>query len=275
MKKKSKIALSVLIVVLLLLGIALPQFVTATVTSGQCLFGKKQVWIAHRGLSALYPENTVPAFTAAGEKGFYGAECDVHTTSDGVLIVMHDDSVDRCADGTGSIEDLTFAEIQAMRIDAGHGIENYPDLKIPTFEEYLAVCAEYEMVPYIELKKLDTAYLPELFKLLDQYGLREKAVLISFSMDYLIEARRLDESMEMMFLANVPTRENVDTCIEYGFDLDLNYGDLIKYASLFRYAKEEGLEVAMWVVDHPIVADFFHLIGVNYITTNRIVPTKE
>ena len=273
MKKKTKRILFIIaVIILLLLGVFLPQIVTPTVTSGQCLFGEKQFWIAHRGLSALYPENTVPSFIGAGEAGFYGAECDVHTTSDGVLIVMHDDDVDRCADGEGDIENLTFAEIQAMRIDAGNGIENYPDLKIPTFEEYLQVCAEYGMIPYIELKKLDTKYLPDFFALLDKYGFRETAVLISFDMDYLLEARKLDDDIEIMFLANDPSREKIDICIENGFELDLNFGNLIKYIPEFRYAREKNVKIAMWVVDHPIVADFFHLIGVDYITTNRIVP---
>lgn len=271
-KKLKKTVFAVVLIIALVLACVLPQALGETVSSGQSLFGEKQTWIAHRGLSASYPENTVPAFEAAGEHGFYGAECDVHTTSDGVFIVMHDDDVDRCADGEGDIEELSFAEISAMRIDAGNGIENYADLKIPTFEEYLDICRRYGMVPYIELKKLDTQYLPEFFELLDKYGFRENAVLISFSMDYLLAARELDENIYMMFLSNDPSKEQIDVCAGNGFGLDLNFGNLIKYIPEFRYAKQKGLDIAMWVVDYPLITDFFHLIGVDYITTNRIVP---
>ncbi len=270
--KKKKLLFVLSGIVILLFAVILPQCLGKTVPAGRSLFGEKQVWIAHRGLSAEYPENTVPSFEAAGKSGFFGAECDVHSTSDGVLIVMHDDDVDRCADGEGNIEDLTFAEIQAMRIDAGHGIKNYPDLKIPTFEEYLAVCEEYGMVPYIELKKLDTKYLPDLFALLDKYGFRENAVLISFEMDYLLAARELDENIYMMFLSNDPSKDEIDVCAENGFGLDLNFGSMIKYIPEFRYAKQKGLKTAVWVVDFPFIAGFFHLIGVDTITTNRIVP---
>lgn len=275
MKKKTKKRLIIpLLIILLLLGVFLPQAVTPTVSSGLSLFGKQQYWIAHRGLSSLYPENTVPAFRAAGEKGFYGAECDVHTTSDGVLVVMHDDDVDRCADGEGEIEELTFAELQAMHIDAGNGIGENPGLTIPTFEEYLAVCDEFDMVPYIELKKLDTKYLPDLFSLLDRYGFRKTAVLISFRMDYLLESRKLDKDIELLFLSNDPSSEELAVCAENGFGLDLNFGNLIKYVSVFREAKKQGIKIAVWVVDYPIVADFFHLLGVEHITTNRIVPAQ-
>jgi len=271
LKKIICILISVVIVVGCLYYINIPG---ETKSASISLFGTSQMQIAHRGLSATAPENTVEAFLAAGEAGFYGIETDVHSTKDGVLIVMHDDEIDRTTNGTGSIEDLTWDEIQQFAIDTGNGIEKYNEVHIPTLDEYLAVCERYNCIPYIELKKLDTSYLPELFEELEAHHLRDKAVLISFSMEYLKTARGIDNSMQMMFLSNKLTKEQVDECIKYNFGIDFDFFKLIKYADAFSYAKKNNLEFATWTVDYPLVADFMHLLGVDYITTNRIVPSK-
>ena len=84
---------------------------------------------AHRGYSSVAPENTLPAFRMAGEYGFWGAECDISTTADGVWIIMHDETVDRMTDGTGRVADLTYEEICALTVDAGSNIEQYPNTK--------------------------------------------------------------------------------------------------------------------------------------------------
>ena len=87
--------------------------------------------IAHRGYSAIAPENTLPAFKLAGENGFWGAECDTSPTADGVWIVMHDDTVDRTTNGEGPVNRFTFDEIRALTIDGGHNPEKYPEANVP------------------------------------------------------------------------------------------------------------------------------------------------
>jgi glycerophosphoryl diester phosphodiesterase len=73
--------------------------------------------VAHRGFSSSYPENTAIAFQKAIELGVECIEFDVHLTRDGHLVVIHDGMVDRTTDGTGRVDELTFAEIK--RLDAG------------------------------------------------------------------------------------------------------------------------------------------------------------
>lgn len=72
---------------------------------------------AHRGAAGLAPENTLAAFRLAIELGADAAELDLQATKDGVVVVIHDDTVDRTTDGRGCIGDLTLAEIK--RLDAG------------------------------------------------------------------------------------------------------------------------------------------------------------
>ncbi|MGI8486000.1 MAG: glycerophosphodiester phosphodiesterase family protein, partial [Thermomicrobiales bacterium] len=74
---------------------------------------------AHRGASSEKPENTLAAFSRALELKTFGIELDVHLTRDGVLVVIHDESVNRTTNGTGLIAECTYAELRTL--DAGNG----------------------------------------------------------------------------------------------------------------------------------------------------------
>ena len=74
--------------------------------------------LAHRGASALAPENTIEAFRLAVEAGAGGLELDVHMTRDGHIVVIHDATVDRTTSGNGAVSEMTLDELR--RFDAGH-----------------------------------------------------------------------------------------------------------------------------------------------------------
>src|SRR5215210_4254108 len=80
--------------------------------------GEWPVNLAHRGASALAPENTIEAFRLAVETGAGGLELDVHMSRDGHLVVIHDATVDRTTSGTGAVSEMTLDELR--RLDAGH-----------------------------------------------------------------------------------------------------------------------------------------------------------
>jgi glycerophosphoryl diester phosphodiesterase len=97
------------------------------------------VVIAHRGANAFAPENTLAAFRKAIALGCDYVEMDVRQTRDGALVLMHDRTVDRTTDGTGSVADLTLAQIRALDAGRKRGPE-WTGEKVPTFDEALAVC---------------------------------------------------------------------------------------------------------------------------------------
>ena len=72
----------------------------------------KIMMAAHRGDKDCRPENTMPAYEHAIEVGADAIEVDVHQTKDGVLVMMHDHTVDRTTNGTGKVSDMTLAEIR-------------------------------------------------------------------------------------------------------------------------------------------------------------------
>ncbi len=104
-------------------------------------------FFAHRGASAAFPENTLPAFGAAVQAGIPYLEMDVWATADGAVVVHHDESLLRLCSVDRRVADLTLGEVQAL--DAGHtfspdGGRTFPfrghGVKVPTLSEVLAAC---------------------------------------------------------------------------------------------------------------------------------------
>lgn len=88
--------------------------------------------IAHRGAHQKAPENTLASFQHAIDLGCDYVEVDVRRTSDGVLVLMHDSDVARTTDGTGKVNELTYADIQKLTVGQSE--------KVPTFDEALKLC---------------------------------------------------------------------------------------------------------------------------------------
>ena len=230
--------------------------------------------IAHRGYSAIAPENTIPAFRLAGEYGFWGAECDVSQTADGVWVLMHDQTVDRMTNGEGNVEDLTFSEISALTVDAGNGIEQFPNTKVPTLTEYLDTCKQYGMHPVIEIKKaLCLEQLPSLAALLGEREEKDRMVIISFKRELIVEIKALMPEIPAFLLAGPATMDDVAFCKENGVD-GLDFSGQTP-ADVIRAAQDAGLQTIVWTIDSLPLAETFYQMGIESITTNALVPGKQ
>lgn len=111
--------------------------------------GDRFLNIAHRGGARLAPEHTLVAYRNGLDVGADVIELDLHATADGVVVAMHDETVDRTTDGRGLIKEMTFAELR--RLDAGYrftrdGGQTYPwrgkGLTVPTLDEALALLGD-------------------------------------------------------------------------------------------------------------------------------------
>ncbi|HRI70642.1 MAG TPA: glycerophosphodiester phosphodiesterase family protein [Polyangium sp.] len=95
----------------------------------------------HRGaggqIGIIAPENTLSSVRAAIALGIEFIETDPRPTKDGVLVNMHDTSVDRTTDGTGEVANMTLAEVQALKIDPGKFVGDYSCDRVPTIEDVL------------------------------------------------------------------------------------------------------------------------------------------
>lgn len=106
---------------------------------------------AHRGASSLAPENTIAAFSKAMEVGATRIEFDVDVISDGTLIVLHDDRLDRTTTGKGGYYQLSYADIR--RLDAGRWFsDTYRFERIPEAADVIAFANTQRMGMNLEIK---------------------------------------------------------------------------------------------------------------------------
>ncbi|MBG9447634.1 glycerophosphodiester phosphodiesterase [Cytobacillus firmus] len=165
--------------------------------------------VSHRGASAYAPEHTIAAYDM-GEKmhGDY-IELDLQMTKDGHLIAMHDVTLDRTTDGTGSVKDYTLNEIK--QLDAGSWFnEKYPyaskaeyeGLKVPTLEEVFKKFGKNNSY-YIETKSPDVypGMEKELLRLVEKYKINKDKLLVqSFSPQSLKVMNELDPAIKLVQL---------------------------------------------------------------------------
>ncbi len=158
--------------------------------------------VNHRGYNTEAPENTIPAYILSKKKGFRYVECDVSFTSDGVAVLLHDNTIDRTSNGTGSIASMTYAD--ALRYDFGSWKSgNYAGTKIPTFDEFILTCKGLGLHPYIELKNGSSAQIAGLVKSVHGAGMKGKVTYISFSAAMLGYVRAEDSAARLGYLGDI------------------------------------------------------------------------
>jgi glycerophosphoryl diester phosphodiesterase len=144
--------------------------------------------IAHRGASAVAPENTLAAFRVAVDLGA-GIELDVGLCASGEPVVIHDDAVDRTTDGTGSVADLPLAALQELDAGAWFSPEHAGE-RIPTLAQVLEQ-VDGRVPLDIELKStsMRRPLVEAVVGLIERHALGEKVVVTSFD-PYLLAAVR-------------------------------------------------------------------------------------
>lgn len=228
---------------------------------------------AHRGLSAVYPENTAEAFRAGGEAGFYALECDTHCTTDGTWVVLHDGQIKTMFDGTGDVKSYSYEEMLKKKMINGANIEKYPDARICTLQEYIDICKQYGCRPMIEVKDKRIEKMQSLYDLLVQNEILESCIIISFHITVLRALYQIDKNLEMWYLVEYITDKKLREAKECG---NVGIAFCAQYNAprpeAIQKVHENGLTAACWTVDTGELLQKMMDCGVKYITTNSILP---
>lgn len=136
--------------------------------------------IAHRGYSNVAPENTLPAYKLAKQMGFSYVETDIRFTSDGVPVLLHDSTIDRTSNGTGEISSLTWAQVQTYDFGSWKS-SDYANTKIPSFEQFIELCRNLGLYPYIELQIGTQTQIQGLIEMVKDHGMSGKVTWIGTS----------------------------------------------------------------------------------------------
>lgn len=227
-------------------------------------------YVSHRGNHQAAPENSIPAFQKATA---WGIETDIWLTKDNKWVIMHDDTVDRMTDGTGKVSDMTLAEIQKLRIDTGANKSSYDQsqLVVPTLEDYLGIMVNKQSVPFIEIKatNVSASNYDNLISMINQYGLSETAVVISFDYQNLVEIKKRAPQMQVQLLGDVLNDDVINKASSLGSNagLDIKYDGAVSKIDMIVKAQAKGLDVHLWGVPQ---SEFKRMeaLGIDNLTTD-------
>lgn len=232
-----------------------------------------RVW-AHRGMSALYPENTLPAFEAAlaPDLDIEGIELDVHLTADDVPVVCHDEDVKRTSDGRGKIAQMTFAELRKLDFSQvkGKDFANVGACTIPSLDEVLELVRASGKRVNIELKTDKNPYPgieQRVVGRIRAFGLEERVLVSSFREDSVLRFKTIAPEIETGFLFTYPPRGLHAKIAKGRWDAVHPRFSRVPQ-SLVDDAHAHGMAVRVYTVDDPVRAKRFAEMGVDAIFSN-------
>ncbi len=162
------------------------------------------VIVAHRGMVAGFPENTLAAYRKAIEMGFSAIEIDLRATADGHIVVMHDDTVDRTTSGRGKVSELTLADVRSL--DAGsHAGPEFSGQKVPTFQEVLETVRGSGTKLVLDIKPGPLLDHRRIVRMTEQYGAILDVIVGPRSLADLHDFKRLNPNLRTLGL--VPGEE--------------------------------------------------------------------
>ena len=259
---------------------------TTTPRPEQLFFEKdRPLVIAHQGGDGLRPSNTMAAFEHAAALGVDVLEMDIHATKDGVLVTIHDDTVDRTTDGTGPVLDYTFAELQAL--DAAYhwptlditrreletaGSDPHPyrgqGIEIPALEEILQTFPDKRMV--IEIKQKEPSIAQDLCDMLDRYGRLQQTLVASFHPETIEEFRTVcpgvptsgvEPEIRRFYILNRLFLGPIYRPITDAFQVPQRFGNLVVITPRFvRVAQRHNMDVHVWTINTR--AEMAELLGI-------------
>ena len=234
---------------------------------------QRPLLVAHRGFRGYAPENTEPAFIEAGEAEYWGAECDIYRTKDGVWVVHHDRSTYRMMDISKMIESSTYEELLDGYTDNGVNIDKYPELRICRFVDYMRVCNNYNMRAVIELKEDNNQeYYNEIIDICNEYPL-VNITFISFQFSDLQALRQVTDKPLMYLVKEIKDEDielakSLENC---GIDFDgNNQANYDNDSAMIKKCKDEGLNLGAWTINDMDTLKKLLELGVYMITTDCI-----
>ncbi len=221
--------------------------------------------IAHRGASAYAPENTVAAFDLALQLGCRHLELDIDFTSDGHIVVMHDDTVDRTTNGTGPVGSHTLAELRALDAGSWFGTQ-FAGERIPTFAEVLE---RYQGRVHIhtEIKGRAAHLAPCTADVVRQYGMTDHVTVTSFQKPRLEEIRAYAPELPTGWLVSEVSDVTITQARELGLTQICPRAHTATPA-LVRHLHAEGFVVRAWGVADEVLMRHVVEAGADGMTVN-------
>lgn len=234
-------------------------------------FGLTQpINIAHRGASFDAPENTLAAVNLAWKQGVDAVEVDVHLSVDNKIMVMHDKDAKHTSGADLKIIKTSSAELR--KLDVGFfKLAKYAGEKIPFLEEVLASIPKGKKL-FIEIKS-DKSMLPALKALIEKSGKADQILIIGFDFDTIEAAKSMMPIIPVYWLKYSLIKYSgriIERVKDAGLNrLNLHYQNITE--KFVSKVEDAGLSLYTWTVDDPVEANHLKALGIDGITTNRLL----
>lgn len=228
-----------------------------------------QIW-AHRGASAYAPENTLPAFQKAIELESDGVELDVHLSRDGEVMVFHDDTVDRCTNGTGKVKRKSCAELK--QLDCSYTFPAFHGVTMPTLREVYELLAPTGLTVNVELKPSapwDIGLERKCVALAEEFGLTQRVIYSSFHFSRLRRLRLIDQNIPSALLYEKWKSLLIRPLGHRGrAAVHPEFADMFRREAVERLHRA-GQKVNVWTVNEPEDVRRLAALDVDAIITNK------
>jgi len=237
----------------------------------------KPLNIAHRGASALAPENTIAAFRKALEVGAGGLEFDVHFSKDAVPVIIHDEKLERTTNGHGLVQDLNLAELQEL--DAGSWFSTeFAGVSIPTLDQVLDEFHSSDLVLNIELKNDIISYpgIEEaVIKRVSKRKLEERVIISSFNHSSLETCRKINPALRTGILYLTEIFEPWNYARSLGCYSVHPFFFHLQNPEIVNGFREHKLPVYAWTVNEIVDMELMVAVGIEAIITDNPQDLKK
>lgn len=223
---------------------------------------------AHRGITAVAPENSIPSYEESVRLGFYSAECDIRLTKDNEWVLIHNSDVNGRFCEIGEVEELTFEEVRNFTYKNGSNFWKYKDLPMPTLDEYLDVFVGSKTRPQIEIK---TETYDMLYTVVDSVvakGLEDSAIIISFDLKQLQEIHKLNSNIELWYLVDDVNEKNIAEAKAISDNVWLSANFEKNTKENIQLAIDNNIGVSFWTVNTLEDAKMLYDMGIRYFETD-------
>lgn len=205
--------------------------------------------VNHRGYNIIAPENTLPAYRLSKLQGFNYVETDIRFTSDGVPVLLHDESINRTSNGQGRIQDMSFEEVRSFDFGSWKA-PSFNGTQIPSLEEFLSLCAEIGLSPHLELKEGTQKQVSQIISLVEQFGLSDRVVYISFNLNLLKYVLQIMPNACVGVLTRSVNESVVSNTISMRTKFNNVYISASDYSeNAISLCRQSELPLGVWVVD--------------------------
>jgi len=221
---------------------------------------KDFVVYAHRGASEYAPENTFMSFYLGMYMGANGIETDVQITKDGILVLFHDDTIERVTGQKGKISDYTYKELCDFNVYKNKLVD-----KIPTFEDFLAHFCSRDITFAIELKS--EFIEKQTIDLIEKYKVQGKCIITSFIFDNIIRAKKYSPNFKVGYLIEELDEKTLKNIESISIEEICPPANIIDKEMVDKWHKQ-GYSVRTWGVANMELAKKVYDCGVDGTTVN-------